>query len=200
MKTTIVTIAIALILVFGLSKSSNAATGNEGVSTILNEESPVNKIEVHGNVELYLSSGTAGQVKVYNRYYEENAVVQNQGGVLRITSYNTDKLIVWVTVNELSELSAFDNAEVKSFGNFSSLALDIKLFNHASAKLDLDAITAKVTLNDQAKAELAGSINEADLKYNNASDINITGLAATKLAKTERFGAIAGDIAELSIF
>jgi hypothetical protein len=127
-------------------------------------------------------------------------MVQDENGVLRITSYNADKLVVWVTVNNLAELSAFDNAEVESFGNFSSLDIDVKLFNHASAKLDLDAITAKVTLNDHAKAELGGTINDAALKYNSALDINIVSLAAAKLSKTERFRCTGADAAELSIF
>jgi hypothetical protein len=200
MKTTIATIAIALTSILGLSKSSFAATTNNEASTVLTDISAVSKIEVHGNVELYLSNGSAEQVKVYNSYYGENAMVQNQDGVLRITSYNTEKLIVWVTVNDLAELSAFDNAEVKSFGKFSSLDLDVKLFNNASAKLDMDAITADVTLNDHAKAELAGTINEGNLKFNKASDINITGLAASKLAKTERFSGMDNDTAELSMF
>ena len=62
MKTTILTIAIALSTVFGISQSAKAATGSkEEVSTILTDVSKISQVEVHGNVELYLSDGTADQ-------------------------------------------------------------------------------------------------------------------------------------------
>ena len=67
MKTTILTIAIALSTVFGISQSASAATGSkEEVSTLLTGVTRINQIEIHGNVELFLSDGTTDEVKVYN--------------------------------------------------------------------------------------------------------------------------------------
>jgi hypothetical protein len=187
MKTTILTIAIALATIFGTSQSSYAATSSNEEITTLTDVSKISKIEVHGNVELYLSDGTADQVKVYNRYYAESALVQDQNGVLRISSYKTQKLVVWVTVSDLRNLSVYDNAEVKSFGKLSAIDLDVKLFNSASAQLNMDAYQATVTLNDHAKADLAGTINEGEVHYDRSSSVNITSLVAAHLVKKVNF-------------
>ena len=185
MKKTILTAAIALITVFGISRSTYAATtGNQEVSTMLTNVSSISEIEVHGNVQLYLTTGNTDQVKVYNDYYAEDALVQEQNGVLRITSYNTEKLVVWVTVTDLSKLSAYDNAEIKSFGKFSAIDINLALYNYASAKLDMDASTATISLNDRAKADLNGSVSEGKLQYTRSSYLNTTNFAAASLTKT----------------
>ena len=185
MKTTILTIAIAVSTVFGISQSAKAATvSKQEVSTILTDVSRISQIEVHGNVELYLSNGTTDQVKVYNSYYAESALVQDDNGTLRIASYSPQKLIVWVTVADLAKLEVSDNAEVKSFGKFSAISLDVKLYNRASAKLDMDTYAANITLNDHAKANLTGSIDEATIQYNPWAFLNTTDLAAVHLVKT----------------
>lgn len=185
MKTTILTIAIALITVFGISSSTFAAskTGRQ-VSTMLTNVSNISEIEVHGNVKLYVTTGNTDQVKVYNDYYAEDALVQEQNGVLHITSYETKQLEVWVTVSSLSKLTAYDNAEVKSFGTFSAIDLDVKLYNDASAKLDVDAFTASISVDDHAKADITGAVTEGKLQYSRFSCLNAAGLAATTLTKT----------------
>jgi hypothetical protein len=188
MKTAILTIAIAAATVFGFSKSTYAATTtSHEVSTMLTDVTSISEIEVHGNVQLYVTSGTTDQVKVYNNYYAENALVQDQNGVLRITSYNAEKLVVWVTVTDLAKLSAYDNAEVKSFGKFSAIDLDVQLYNNAYAKLDMDAYAATINLNDRAKADLTGSISEGNVQYTRSSTLNTTDLAVTHLVKKVKF-------------
>ncbi|MCR8559350.1 DUF2807 domain-containing protein [Mucilaginibacter sp. BJC16-A38] len=187
MKTSLLTIAIAIATTFGFSKSTFAATGNNTEeSTVLTNVNNITEIEIHGNVELYLSSGDADRVKVYNKYYSDNALVQDENGVLRITSYTTQKLKVWVTVAQLQKLSVYDNADVRSFGKFSAIELDVKLYNTASAKLNMDAFTASVTLNDNTKAELMGNVNEGELKYSRAAYVNIDNLKAEHLVKSEK--------------
>lgn len=187
MKTTILTITIALATVFGISQSSYAATSSNEEITTLTDVSKISKIEVHGNVELYVSDGTADQVKVYNRYYAESALVQDQNGVLRISSYKTQKLVVWVTVSDLRSLSVYDNAEVRSFGKLSAIDLDVKLFNSASAQLNIDAYQATVTLNDHTKADLAGTINEGEIHHDQSSSVNIVSLVSAHLVKKVNF-------------
>jgi len=167
MKTRILSIAALLTLSAGLTKSSYAAPVNSAVVTTLTDISTVNKIEVHGNVELFISDGNSDQVKVYNQYYGESALVQNHNGVLRISSYKSEKLVVWVTASDLRSVSAYDNAEVKSFGNLSEIELSVDLHDNASAKLNLDAYSANVTLADHAKADLTGTADE----YNLISDV-----------------------------
>src|SRR5438270_7022805 len=112
MKKSILTLAIAIVTVLGISQSTFAGNKEREAVTVLTEIKNICKSEVHGNVELYLSDGVTDQVKVYNKYYSENALVQNQNGVLKISSYKAEKLIVWVTVNNLFNLSVYDNAQV----------------------------------------------------------------------------------------
>ena len=181
MKRSVLTIAIALVSLLGVSQSAFAANNKDEV-TVLTEINRINKIEVHGNVELYLSDG-ADQVKVYNKYYSENALVQNQNGVLNISSYNAQKLVVWITVSDLQNLSVYDGARVKSFGKLSTLELDVKLYDTASAQLNLDAYAVNLKLNDRAKADIEGTVNKAELNYDYSSSLNITNLNCEHLAR-----------------
>ncbi len=202
MKTTILTIAILLTAVLGINQSTFAASFNSNeVSTILPVTSPISKIEVHGNVELYVSSGNTNQVKVYNTYYAENALIQDDKGLLRISSYNEQKLIVWVTVTDLRNLEVYDTASVKSFGKLSAIDLDVKLYNNAFANLDLDAYHAEITLSDHAKANVSGDIQEGNMKYDLSASLNTSDLVSAQLIKTlNAKGAITdGDSAELVI-
>jgi phage gp45-like len=184
MKTTLTAIATVLFMVLGIANIASANTVKNDAGIVLTDISKINKIEVYGNVELYISSGPADQVKVYNRYYSENALVQSQKGVLRISSYKTEKLVVWVTVNQLSAINAYDNAEIKSFGNLSGIELDVKLNNNASASLDLDTYSASITLSGNAKAELKGNTNEYSLTRNATSNVNSNGLAYAHATET----------------
>lgn len=179
MKTNLIAIFTVIITVLGITNSTYAAVNNNNAKAIvLTDISNINKIEVFGNVEVYVSTGAEDQVKVYNKYYAESALIQSQKGVLRISSYKTEKLVVWVTAKQLSAITAYDNAAVKSFGKLSAIELDVKLYNNASADLKLDAYTARVTMNDHAKANLSGSVTEYNLVHNMASCVNCTYLVA----------------------
>jgi hypothetical protein len=111
--------------------------------------------------------------------------VQDQNGTLRISSYKTEKLVVWITVTDLRSLAIYDNAQVKSFGKLSAIELDVKLYNNASAQLNVDAFNASITLNDNAKASLAGNINEGVIKYTHTSVLNIANLLSGNVTKTD---------------
>jgi len=165
MKTKILSIILLFVAITGFSKSTYAATNNADY-TLLKEIKAINKIEVRGNVELFISDSPVEQVKVYNKYYSENALVQYNNGTLRITSYKAEKLIVWVSTDDLRAVTAYDNAEVRSFGKLSKIEFNVELHNNASASLNLDAYSANVKLNDHAKAELSGTATEFGLTAN----------------------------------
>src|ERR1700761_2768544 len=152
MKTTIFSILAAAITTIGSVSTSNAAT------TLANLGS-FNKIEAHGNVEVYILKGDKNQVTVNNDYYTDNAFVQNEDGTLRIASYKNEKLVVYVTAADVNTIEAFDNAEVKSNGTLQTLDLQVKLHDTAYANLKLDNIDADITVSDQAKADIAGMID-----------------------------------------
>ena len=186
MKTIILTTALLLVTVLGINQSTYAATAKDSQAyTVLTDVSTINKIEVHGNVELYVSDGATDQIKVYNQYYKESALVQNQNGTLCISSYKTEKLVVWVTASDLRSLAIYDNAQVRSFGKLSVINLDVDLFNNASAQLNVDAFQASVTLNDNAKAKLSGYISMGELKYNRTSALNTANLVAESMKRTD---------------
>lgn len=172
MKTAFLTIFTALVLASGIANSTYASTTKNQEFTVLTDISAINKIEVYGNVQLFISDGSADQVKVYNQYYGESALIQSRNGVLRISSYKTEKLVVWVTAADLRSISAYDNSEVKSFGDISKIDFEVDLHNNASAKLSLDAFSANVTLKDHAKADLSGSANELNVQHSVSSSIN----------------------------
>lgn len=166
MKTTIITLFTALTLATGIVNAKTIAPVKSETAVVLNNITAINKIEVHGNVEVYISDGAKDQVKVYNKYYAESALVQNTDGVLRITSYKAEKLVVWVTAADLRTVSAFDNSEVKSFGNLSKIEFNVDLHNNAKADLNFDAYAANVTLTDNATAELSGKATEFNISRN----------------------------------
>ncbi len=178
MKTRILTLIALTVLSTGITKTVNAATSNAAVVTTLTDISTITKIEIHGNVEVYVSNGAKDQVQVYNKYYSESALVQSTNGVLRISSYTPEKLIVWVTANDLRSITAYDNSEVRSFGQLSGIELNINLHNMAAAKLDINSFNTTITLADHAKADLSGTAENFELNHNMASTIQNSNLAA----------------------
>jgi len=202
MKTQFLTIATIFTLALGTVTSTFAATNNNNngeVSTTLTNVSKINKIELHGNVELFVSDGTADQVKVYNKYYSESALVQSQNGVLRISSYTDKKLVVWVTANDLQAIVANDNSTVKSFGTLERLDLDVTLNNTSSADLNLDAYKANINVNDRAKANISGTINDYNLTQDQSATVNHSNLAAVNRSKKVTNKFVKADQAELAI-
>ncbi len=171
MKTKILSIFLMFVVISAISKSTYAATVNSADYVVLNDIKAINKIEIHGNVELFISDGSTEQVKVYNKYYSERALVQSNNGVLRISSYNAEKLVVWVTSENLSSVSAYDNAEVISFGKVSKIEFSVDLHDYATAKLNFDSYSAKVTLTGYSKIELSGTVNELSVNRNEDSTV-----------------------------
>jgi hypothetical protein len=200
MKAKFLTIATIFTLALGTVTTTFASTNNnEEVATVLTNVSQINKIEIRGNVQLFVSDGSADQVKVYNRYYAESAMVQNDNGVLRIASYNAKTLVVWVTAADLRNITAYDNAEVKSFGNLSKIDLEVNLHNNASAQLNLDAFKANITLNDRAKADLTGNVTDYTLTHDQSTSVNQSNLVAVNKADktTNKFTPAKEDLATL---
>ncbi|HJP63177.1 MAG TPA: DUF2807 domain-containing protein [Mucilaginibacter sp.] len=193
MKPSILTLAIALSVLLGASQAASAATYDKEAVTTLSQVGQISKIEVHGNVELYVSYGQTDQVKVYNNYYAESAMVQGQDGVLRIASYKDQKLVVWVSAANLQKLSVYDNAVVKSFGKLSALELNVNLYDHASAQLNLDVYAVNVKLNGHAKADVSGSAYNANLSGDHSSTLNYALLDSEHLVKKTNTGYLNAD-------
>jgi hypothetical protein len=183
MKKLIFTIATVLVATVGTTTFANAATKNN-VITVLNNTGNINKIEVRGNVEVIVANGQKDEVTVSNNYYAENALVQGKDGVLRISSYGNEKLVVYVKAADLRSIAAFDNAVVKSDGRFSAIDLQVTLSNNAYAALNLDNFSANVTVNDNAKADVSGFTTEFSLNYSAGATVNHAGFVAENISET----------------
>ncbi|MBD1386381.1 DUF2807 domain-containing protein [Mucilaginibacter rigui] len=201
MKTTILTMVAVMIMAVVTTKNTyaNVNNNNNDASVTLTNVGKINKIEIHGNVELFVSDGATDQVKVYNKYYSESALVQSQNGVLRISSYKNEKLVVWVTAADLQAISAYDNAEVKSFGKLERLDLEVNLYNTASADLNLDAYKATINVNDRAKANISGTVNDYNLTQDQSATVNHSNLAAVNSSKKVTNKFVKADPSELAI-
>jgi hypothetical protein len=177
MKTKFLTLITLVTLTIATTSSTFANTTTKNNTTVLNNIARITSIEAHGNVEIYVTNGNKDGVEVYDSYYDQNALVQNENGVLRVSSYKADKLVIMVTVTDLRAISASDNAMVKSYGRFSSLDLEVELNDNAAADLNMDAFVARFTINDRAKADISGTIEDYQLNYSRSSTVNRTYLA-----------------------
>ncbi len=151
-------------------------------SSVISTVNHINKIAVSGNVELILIQDVADHVKVYNDYYANNAMIQEQNGILRISSFNRAKLTVVVHVKNLTALEVADKSTVKTYGNFYLLDLNVVLRDQAKA--DINANTAQLTTNisGDAALTLAGSTDEYVAKMNDDAKVNMDGFLARNTA------------------
>lgn len=172
MKTSFLKIAAVVLMMTGAKASLASDTVNGQNYTDLTWINNFDRIEVHGNVQLHLISGEKNRVEMSDSYFDHNALVQVEKGVLRITCYREQRLNVWVTAADLRQLDAYDNVQVQSEGKFSALELDLALHNQAKADLDLDCITANVKLNDKSMADISGYAVEGELISNYAATLN----------------------------
>jgi len=183
MKTQILTLITLATLTVATTSTTFANTKTDSNYTILNNVNRITSIEAHGNVEVLITSGDKDGVKILDSYYDQNALVQNEDGVLRVTSYKKEKLVIQVTVTDLRTITATDNAVIKSYGRLSSLDLKVELNDNAGAQLEIDAFAATFNINDRAKADISGTIEDYELNYSRSATVNRTYLTAFNRAE-----------------
>lgn len=175
MKTSIKTlVALAITAVVLTGSTVNTFGSDLKKETVLAEVKKVNKINISGNVELILVQSTNESVKVYDDYYAKNALVQQKNGELRISSFNKETLTVVVYVNSLTEITATDNAKVKTSGKFNTLALDINLKDNATASLDINTLSLFTNVADSANLTLTGSTESYASLMGSLAQVNMT--------------------------
>ncbi len=178
MKTNILTLIAAVTLGLTTTSATFAKTADTNYVTVLNNATKINGIEANGNVEVYIVSGAKDGVKVFDKYYDQNALVQTENGVLRVTSYKNEKLVVEVSVTDLRSITATGNAIVKTDGRLSTIELNVELNDNALAQLKVDALSVKFNVNDRAKADISGTIDDYELNYSRSSSVNRSNLTA----------------------
>lgn len=174
MKTSIKNL-FAAILTVAISLSATSlvnATATKKV-TVVGEVKKFNKLNVAGNVEVILVQSPNQSVQVYDSYYSKNALVQEKNGELRISSFDKETLTVVVYANQLNEITASDNAVVKTNGKFSALSLAVTLKDQAKAILNTDTIDLFANVNGQSNLTLSGKTTEYIAAINSTSSINM---------------------------
>ena len=158
MKTFIKTIFAAVLT---LTVLSSAAFANNTLShnnvTVLNATKSINKIIVSGNVVLILVQAENESIKVYDSYYAKNALVQEENGVLRISSFATTQLTVAVYVSNLDAIEASGNAVVKTIGKLNLLTLAVTLKDNATANINANTVSLFTSVNDNGNLHLSGT-------------------------------------------
>ncbi len=158
-----------LTTVLGLMITSSTVLANEIITspnlntkavTVLKEVKNINKLVVSGNVEVRVVQAAQESVKVYDNYYAKNALVQQKDGVLRISSFEKETLVVTVYVRNLSTIEAKDNALIKTDGKVKFLSLDVLLRDNAKAEIDAQTVSLFTSLKDNASLKLDGGTDE----------------------------------------
>lgn len=162
MKTSIKTLFAATLALVVLSSSAFASPevkDNNNV-TVLSQVKNISKIEVKGNVEVILVQAPTESVKVYDSYYSKNALVQQQDGVLRISSFQKETLTVAVYVRNLTAIDAEDNASIRTYGKVNFLSLNIDLRGKATADINASTVNLYTSVKDSANLKLSGNTSE----------------------------------------
>ena len=190
MKTSIKNLISAVLTTVVLTSSAFASTDeqkNTNTVTILNQVKNINKLVVSGNVEVFIIQAPTESVKVYDSYYSKNALVQQQEGVLRISSFEKETLKVAIYVNNISSIQASDNASVKTFGKVSFLSLDVLLKDKATADINANTISLFTSVKDSASLNLSGS-----------SEDHIAVLGSIAKMSMNQFAAVSSSVSSIA--
>lgn len=182
MKTSIKNLISTVLTTVVLTSSAFASTDeqkNTNTVTILNQVKNINKLVITGNVEVFIIQAPTESVKVYDSYYSKNALVQQEAGVLRISSFQKETLKVAVYVNNISSIQASDNASVKTFGKVSFLTLDVILKDKASADITANTINLYTSVKDNASLNLSGTTEDHTALLGSVAKMSMNQFAAT---------------------
>lgn len=208
MKTFIKTLFAAALTTVVLSSATVAANASEINSsyTALTQVKNINKIVVSGNVKLILVQDSKEGVEVYDQYYSKNALVQQQGAELRISSFTKDVLTVIAHVNNVSSIEASNTSKVITSGSFNLLNLKVVLKDQATADINANTVNLSTTVNDASSLKLEGSTenheaalgSEAKMKMDDftAQNTSISVMAKPVLASNNRYADLQPDLLE----
>jgi len=178
MNTSIKNLIATTLTVIVLAGTNVIAKAEDKAITVLSDVKKVNKINVSGNVELILVQSADESVKVYDNYYTKNALVQQKDGELRISSYDKETLTVVVYTNNLSSITASDNATVRTHGKLTTLDLNVNLNDNATADLNTNTISLSTNIKGNASLSLTGSTLDYNAMVNKTSKVSLNDFAA----------------------
>jgi len=159
MKNSIKNLFAAALVMVTLSSATvvaNAAENNASY-TALTKVKNISKIVVSGNVKLILVQDAKESVEVYDQYYTKNALIQQQGAELRISSFEKNTLTIIAHVNNLTRIEVLNSATVSTAGKFNLLNLNIILGDDATADINVNAVNLTTDVKDSASLKLEGT-------------------------------------------
>ncbi|MGM9476543.1 GIN domain-containing protein [Pedobacter sp. GSP4] len=210
MRTSIKNLFAAALTTIILGTASVAANANENNSHYTNITSVKNitKIKVSGNVKVILVQDAKESVQVYDNYYAKNALVQQQDGELRVSSFTKEPLTVIAHVNNITAIEASNNSSVVTSGNFSLLNLNVVLNDNALAEIKANTLNLTTSINGSSNLVLSGATENytavlstsAKVEMNNfAADDSHVSVAPVAVYANNRYDDIKADVLE-SIF
>jgi len=179
MKTSLKTLFAVILGCVILANTSmvQAAEPTKAFTTISSVKN-ISKIVVSGNVKVILIQDSKESVQVYDNYYGKNALVQQQGNTLRISSFAKAQLAVVVYVNNLNAISASEESTVETRGKFTLLNLDLRLQGQASASIDARMVSLTSSVKDAAALKLCGSAERHSVVMSDLGSLNMDQFAA----------------------
>lgn len=180
MRTKLTSVLTAIVAVVMLTITAQKSIAAEGVqlSTKLTDVKNISKITASGNVEVFLTQAGTEGVTVYDDYYGKYALVQLVDGELRISSYGTKTLQVWVQVDGLKSIEATGTAKIQSLNKISATDLSISLSDSAVAILNTETLVSKASVNEAASLSLTGSSENYSLSISGSGKVDATSFIA----------------------
>ncbi|GAA3975532.1 hypothetical protein GCM10022246_30050 [Pedobacter ginsengiterrae] len=159
MKTSIKTLFAAALttIILGTASVAANATENNTNYTNLTSVKNISKIKISGNVKLILIQDAKESVEVYDNYFAKNALVQQQNGELRISSFTKEALTVIAHVNNVSSIEASNTSTIQTAGNFNLLDLNVVLNDAATADIKANTVNLSTCINGTSNLVLSGS-------------------------------------------
>lgn len=175
MKTAIKTIiatALSFAILTGTGASLFAAEKAKATTTLTGVKN-ISKIVASGNVDLILIQADQESVKVYDNYYSKNALIQQQDGTLRISSFDKEKLTVVAYVKNISSVELNDQTTARTVGKFMLLNLDLTLKNNASALINANTIALNTNLSGEASLKLTGETGDYNAVISSTAQLDM---------------------------
>lgn len=158
--------------------------------TTLSSVKDIRKIVVSGNVNLLLVQDNKESIKVYDKYYSKNALVQQQGGTLRISSYADRPLSIVVYVKELNAIEANNEAKVRTEGCFQLLNLDVRLKDNATADINAKAVNLFTSVKGASALKIAGTADQHAIEMCDLGSLTLDQFAAGETLIASKPGAV----------
>lgn len=165
------TLTLVLVVVTGTRKTVKAAEP-VGKGTVLAYVNQINKIEINGNIEVLIHQDFTESLKMYDDYHSKKASVQWEEGVLRITSFEKERLTVLVNVTDLRSVVASGNAVIRSLNKISSIDLQIRLEDKVTAVLNAQVLNLSTHLTGLSSLELSGEAENQFVELTGAAKLN----------------------------